>query len=523
MEKHETKTENIIARLRKQHHLSQEALADKLHISRQAVSRWETNVSVPSPETLRELAALLGVSTDLLLGVDTGDVIDGNTVFLSYANAANQTRYTNQHTKERFPMTQTRKLRIGVFGGARGQTMIDVLLHHPDAELVAVCDKYTPLLDSTKKKAEGVGMDIAVFEHFEDFIAYDMDAVVLANYAHEHAVYAVKCLHAGKHVLSEVLPCETMAQAVALIEAVEETGLVYAYAENYCYMTHTFEMWRRFKSGELGSAMYGEGEYIHDCSAIWPQITYGERDHWRNRLHPNFYCTHSLGPLITMTGLRPVQVVGFEPPLVKDLTDLGCHGGGAGLEMVTMENGAVFKSIHGGLKREPGSINYELYGTKGMMETGRLSPLHPFNLYKEGDKLCQGSWEQYEPTPQIAAEAAKNYAGHGGSDFYPTHFFIEKILGRPDGEWTIDVYTAVDMGICGLLAYRSVLAGNKPMPVPNLRNKDERDAWRNDNACCTPEVAGDQLLPATSHPHDAIPDSVYEYVKTLWLGGKNAE
>ncbi len=34
-----------------------------------------------------------------------------------------------------------------------------------------------------------------------------MDAVVLANYAHEHAPFAIRCLNEGKHVLSEVLPC----------------------------------------------------------------------------------------------------------------------------------------------------------------------------------------------------------------------------------------------------------------------------------------------------------------------------
>ena len=115
------------------------------------------------------------------------------------------------------------------------------------------------------------------------------------------------------------------------------------------------------------------------------------------------------------------------------------------------------------------------------------------------------------------------YDGHGGSDFYSTHFFIEKILGRPNGAWSIDVYTAVDMGICGLLAHRSLLNGNIPMEVPNLRNKEERDAWRNDNACTNPEVAGDQLLPASSYPLDEpIPDSVYDYVRQLWLEDKNA-
>lgn len=124
-----------------------------------------------------------------------------------------------------------KKLRIGVFGGARGSTMINVLLHHPDAELVAVCDKYQPLLDQAGQRANECGINIELFNNFDDFIEYDMDAVVLANYANEHAPYAIRALRRGRHVLSEVLPCETMAQAVELIEAVEETGLVYAYAE----------------------------------------------------------------------------------------------------------------------------------------------------------------------------------------------------------------------------------------------------------------------------------------------------
>ena len=124
------------------------------------------------------------------------------------------------------------KLKVGVFGGGRGLTMMNVLLDHPDARLVAVCDKYQPSLDKVSQMAKEKNADVATYTNFDDFIRHDMDAVVLANYAHEHALYAVKCLDAGKHVLSEVLPCGTIAQGVALIEAVEKSGLVYAYAEN---------------------------------------------------------------------------------------------------------------------------------------------------------------------------------------------------------------------------------------------------------------------------------------------------
>jgi len=326
-------------------------------------------------------------------------------------------------------------------------------------------------------------------------------------------------------VLSEVLPTETMAQAVALCEAVERSGKVYAYAENYCYMQHAFEMWRRYKAGEIGEAVYMEGEYVHDCASIWPRITYGERNHWRNLLTPNFYCTHSCGPMITMSGLRPVQVVGFELPQGIDMLSVGAQKGAA-VEMITFENGAVGKSLHGDLKRTPSSYNYVFYGQNGMMESDRFAHGHDtLSVYSEiGKPFGKGVWEErFVPPHFIEPELAAKVKTHGGSDFYPTHFFIRKILGDPIGEeWSIDVYKALDMSICGLLGYRSVLAGNKPMAIPNFRNKEEREPYRNDNACTNPAIAGDQLLPITSWGERHIPDAIYDRCKQLWLEKKDA-
>lgn len=406
--------------------------------------------------------------------------------------------------------------------------MIEILADHPDAVVVAVCDKHRPLLDEVKKLAEEHGLSVALYENFEDFFQHDMDAVVLANYANEHAPYAIRLLKSGRHVLSEVLPCETMSQAVELIEAVEESGKVYAYAENYCYMKASFEMWRRYQNGDIGEVQYAEGEYVHDCSHMWPMITYGERNHWRNRMYATFYCTHSIGPILAATGRRPVQVVGFETNLNKSRwTDHPLEigpSGSAGLELITLDNGAILKSVHGNLKREPCSTNYEIYGTKGMMETNRWK-LEGMSAYLEGEKLAQGQVTHYDPEQFINPEMAAKFGGHGGSDFYATHFFIEKILGNPEGQkYSIDVYTAVDMGICGILAYRSILNGNMPVKVPNLRNKEERDAFRNDHACTNPEVAGDQLLPVTTlYDTNSVPDEVFEHTRQLWLEGRLAE
>ncbi len=55
--------------LRKERKLSQAALSAQLGVTQQAVGKWETGRSTPDPATVARLAALLGTTTDMLLGV----------------------------------------------------------------------------------------------------------------------------------------------------------------------------------------------------------------------------------------------------------------------------------------------------------------------------------------------------------------------------------------------------------------------------------------------------------------------
>lgn len=57
--------------IRKQNKLSQEALAEKLGVSRQAISKWERGESAPDTENLIALSRIYGVSIDELLGNGT--------------------------------------------------------------------------------------------------------------------------------------------------------------------------------------------------------------------------------------------------------------------------------------------------------------------------------------------------------------------------------------------------------------------------------------------------------------------
>ncbi|MCR5041592.1 MAG: Gfo/Idh/MocA family oxidoreductase [Clostridia bacterium] len=408
-----------------------------------------------------------------------------------------------------------KKVRVGVLGAHRGLSMIEYCLGADNAEVVAVCDKAPYELERVMRSTEG--KSIAFYPDFDSFIKHDMDAVVLANYAFEHAPFAIRTMSEGKHVFSEVLPVQTLKEAVELVEAVERTGMVYAYGENYCYMAAPAEMRKLYREGVIGEFEYGEGNYVHNCEPIWHEITYGEPDHWRNNMFSTFYCTHSLGPIIHITGLRPVSVVGFESSMNDRRFRTGARCADFGIEMVTLENGSLVKSIHGNLYKN--NTSYVVYGSKGRMESAReeAGAGGQDRIYVNAD-MVEGGYdgahraETYLPAEKD--EQAKAF-GHGGSDFRSMYSFIEKIRGDETAD-VIGVYEALDMCLPGLFAFRSILAGGKPMDIPDLRDPGARDFWRNDTACTMPEVAGDMLLPTRRGGTPDVPGSVYEKMRLKW-------
>lgn len=409
---------------------------------------------------------------------------------------------------------ELKKLKIGVVGVGRGRVMLNYCKAAENAELVAICDCWEAGLRRTEREYGDQG--ISYYTDFNEFLKHDMDVVMLANYATEHAPFAIACMEAGKNVISEVLPAQCMAQAVQLIEAVERTGMKYCYAENYCYMAGPREMRRRIQNGELGTPEYAEGEYVHNCEPVWTGLTHGDPNHWRNHTSAFFYCTHSFGPMRHMTGLRPVCVTGFELPHNSRAMRMGKKAGGGAIEMVTMENGMVCKSLHGNIGHD--SVWYLVAGSKGVMETARNASDKGGNGYlycgldvEEG--VVSSGYQGYHPEDELSRKGAAS--GHGGSDYVCIYNALQHIAGE-EGCDVIDVYEALEMWMVGHMAYLSVLDGGKSQPIPDLRKPEVREAYRGDYRCCDPKVAGDQLLPCYSKGDPDIPESVYEGHRKKW-------
>lgn len=399
------------------------------------------------------------------------------------------------------------KVRIGVLGAGRGLTIMEYCRAGDNAALVAVCDRDPACLKTAQDR---FGDSVAYYTDFDAFLAHDMDLVVLANYANAHAPFAIRALNAGKHVFSELLPVQTMQEAVALVEAVERSGKLYIYGENCCFMPAVRVMRKQFRSGWMGAFQYGEGEYMHNCETDWHHHSHSEPDHWRNTMTAFYYCTHSIGPLIHVSGLRPVSVVGFEAPFNAKMRRMGAKAGPFGMEVITLENGAFLKSLHG-----VGPVKYSLWyhceGDRGVLEsarniekTGGVAKLYVDCDSREG--ADDGAITSLPLTDGLS-DLAEGF-DHGGADYYLLYNACEAVKGNKQAE-IIDVYEAMDMFLPGMFAYFSVLAGNTPQAIPDLRDPAQRERWRNDRRCTDPAVAGDQLLPSYSKGNPEIPPEIY--------------
>ncbi len=329
-----------------------------------------------------------------------------------------------------------------------------------------------------------------LFTSYEEMLADEgLDAIAVANYADEHVPAVCQALRADKHVLSEVPACVTIAEGVELAREVEASGKVYFFGENFCYLAFVQEMRRLYESGALGELRYAEGEYVHFArDVVHKLVDLDLPHHWRLWMYPTFYVTHSIGPILRITGLRPVAVQAATGLLGMD-KEGALPAQTPAMEMVRLENGALVKSLHGGpYPREPWQPWYSVGGTKGCIESNRWPDPNEVTVFLDEDQEIRRYTARH---PRWNKKAARTQ--HWGSDLFLVHEFAKAILTgeKPD----IDVYMGLDMTLVGNLAWRSVLQGGGWIDIPDLRDEAVRKEWENDHYSCRPGTPEPYLLP----------------------------
>lgn len=391
------------------------------------------------------------------------------------------------------PSSTEGKVRLGVFGARRGSGIAQGAMLTGKSYIAAVCDadesSYELITPFCREETK-------FFKDFDEFIESGIDAVVLANYFHQHAEFAIKALEKGIHVLSECLPAVTMAECVALCRASEKSGAYYMLSENCAYTPAVQKLTELYKGGTLGSAIYSEGEYVHPMSHkeyvhYTPDLT-----HWRALMPSGYYLTHSLAPLMIAIDDIPVAVNARsiysddlrqerEGEPIKDV---------ASIMLCTMKKGSLAR-ITGWAKFAGHGLWHRISCSKGSAETVRGM--------EDGIRLCYTSWnipegEVAEKTEKVDfphnADRAK-LCGHAGGDYYVTDEFLTCIQeGRKP---YFDVYRSCAMTAVAILGWRSSLHNGAEYKIPDFTNEEERKIYENDNLSPFPDENGNVNYPCT--------------------------
>lgn len=369
------------------------------------------------------------------------------------------------------------KIRLGVFGLGRGRSLFSSMLA-AGAQIVAVCEKDERKIEEALK----ISPDVAVYRSFDEFIEHPMDAVMLCNYFNEHTEYAVRCLERNIHVLSETMSNTTMADGVKLVRAAEKSKAFYMLAENYPFMVFNREMRRVYSEGTLGHVLFAEGEYNHPLNPGNMAEVVKLRpspEHWRNNIPITYYITHSLAPLMHITGQRPVRVSAIPVYGYKEEIATPLNSRDRAAIITTLNDDRSVFRVTGCAAFGAHENSYRICGEHGQIENVRGSGNKVMLNYDKWN-IPEGMEEHNYYKPEFPEEDKPllEKAGHGGSDFYVFREFISCI--RENRRPEFDEYFATTMASVGILAHRSILDGSKTFDVPDFHKEEDRKLYEND-------------------------------------------
>jgi predicted dehydrogenase len=394
-------------------------------------------------------------------------------------------------------------LKVGVCGaGQFASSFIPLFQAHP-----AVDEVYLAEVFPERRAAQAARFGIRrAFASLEELYASDCDAVALFTQRWLHGPQALAALAAGKHVYSAVPAAITVEEMTALVRAVERTGLTYMVGETSYYYPVTLYCRERFRRGDFGRFVYGEGEYLHDMThGFYAAYQHSGGEEWKRTASfpPMLYPTHSVSMVLSVTGARLTHVACLGQ---IDAEEDGVFKADVSLWQNEMSNQtALFRSSDGGMVRinefrrvglsGGASVRLSLYGTRGSFEEqtnarvwntlGKDDPANmtdlsdlleckplpiPESARREVDAALQEDFfmgvSAVHPVERLPASFAGLRNGHYGSHQFLVCDFIEAIVNRtlpPNNVWE-----SARNCLPGIIAHESAKQGGALLTIPDF-------------------------------------------------------
>ncbi len=183
----------------------------------------------------------------------------------------------------------TRKIKVAVVGLGFGAEFIPIYQRHPNATMVAICQR-------NKSKLDEIGNAFGIEKRYTDFSELlkdpNIDAVHINTPIQNHAQQSLAALRACKHVACTVPMATTVEECRQIVEAVKSSGRTYMMMETVVYSREFLFVKEMYEKGEMGKIQFLRASHQQEMAG-WP-------GYWEG-LPPMHYATHCVAPVLGLT------------------------------------------------------------------------------------------------------------------------------------------------------------------------------------------------------------------------------
>src|ERR1700730_5715392 len=150
-------------------------------------------------------------------------------------------------------MASTKKIRVAIVGLGFGAEFIPIYQGHPNADLVAICQR-------NPEKLQQLGDAFKIGARYTDYAKLlqdkNVDLVHINSPIPDHAWMSLAALKAGKHVMCTVPMATTVEDCQEIVELAKKTGLKYMMAQTVVYAREFLFLRELYLKGELGKIQF---------------------------------------------------------------------------------------------------------------------------------------------------------------------------------------------------------------------------------------------------------------------------
>lgn len=371
---------------------------------------------------------------------------------------------------------QKKVINIAIVGLGFGAEFIPIYHRHPNANLVAICQR-------TKSKLDSIGDAFAISGRYTSYdeLLKDptIDAVHINTPIPEHGIQSIKALKAGKHVACTVPMATTVDECREIVRLAREKNLTYMMMETVVYAREFLFMKELYDNGELGKVQFLKASHQQDMDG-WP-------NYWPG-LPPMYYATHCVGPVLGLLRSEAAYVSCFGSGEIRK--DLQKHYNSSyAVETAHIRfkdsdlSAQIYRSLFDVARQYRES--FEVYGSRKSVEWPLIEgkPLVVHTAKKPEPEIPE---EVHSPDfAKLLPEEIRRFttkgvydsdehqhlsftqgAGHGGSHPHLVHAFLSALVNHtepyPNAEQSANI-TCV-----GILAHESAQKGGQIIPLPDF-------------------------------------------------------